>query len=309
MANENAYNTDNSDNYAYQGSIGGNSYGTCAIGTNTVLGAFKGMIRFPSVPFSGTVNYAVLYFYASNVGSSGVMRTICYGVDEDNTAVLTGDPFGRTNTTASTAINDNRPNQGNYEDWIVTNQVNEILGRAGWSSGNAMAFKIEDNSSDSNVWISDPASGAESYLVIRASAEPNFFPTPGSVSAPTFPARTSQGLKISKPNTDVFNAPDSDLLLTTRKKEFKIIKQGEVACVNGVYQTVSHGLSYAPAVLAYVSSGGYRLRLPRYPLGATDPITGGASGFVGATSSNITMVIDQNANVYYYGFIDPLSES
>src|SRR3990167_8084998 len=228
MANEDSYNTSNSDNYAYQGSIGGNSYGTCALGTSTVLGAFKGMIRFPSIPINQgvSVNYAVLYFYASNVGDSGVMRTICYGIDEDNTAVLTGDPFGRPKTSASTTISDTRPNQDAYEDYIVTNQVNEILARGGWSNGNAMAFIIEDNSSDSNVWISDPSSGAESYLLIRVSAEPNFFPTPGSIAVPTFPASVNYGLKISIPGIDVKDATEAQLLLTTRKKEYKIISQG-----------------------------------------------------------------------------------
>ncbi len=310
MANEDPYNTSNSDNYAYQGSISGNSYGTCAIGTNTTLGAFKGMIRFPSIPINQgvTVNYALLYFYASNVGSSGTMKTKCYGIAEDNTAILTGDPFGRTRTSAVTTIHDTRPNSGAYEDYVVTSQVNEILARGGWSNGNAMAFIIEDDTSDTNVWVSDPASGAETYLIIRVSAEPNFLPTPGSVAAPTFPAVSSQGLKISLPGYDVLSATEAQLLMTTRKKELKIISESNTDCTAGVEKTIAHGQATAPAHLAYVESGGYRLKLNRDILGATNPIASSAQGYVGADNTNVRIIIDQSKNVYYYIFIDPLSE-
>jgi hypothetical protein len=310
MANEDPYNTSNSDNYAYQDGSA-NNYGTCAIGKNTILGNFKGMIRFPSIPIAQgtTVNYAVLYFYASNVGSGGSLNVKWHGVDEDNTAILTGDPFGRPDTTAFTTVHDTRPNQGAYEDYIVTDIVNEILGRAGWASGNAMAFKCYEDGSDTNVWISDPASGAETYLLIRVSAEPNFFPTPGSIAVPTFPVIGHQGLKISKPGIDVLKATESQLLLTTRKKELKIIVEGNTDCTSGVEKLIAHGQPSAPAHLAYVESGGYRLKLNRDFLGATNPIAGSAQGYVGADATNVRIIIDQNKNVYYYIFMDPLSES
>lgn len=311
MANEDAYNSNNTDNYAYQDGLG-YSYGTAAVGHTPSLGGISGAIRFPSIPINQgvSVNYALLYFYAQNSsGGSGTLKAKIYGINQDNTAIFNDDVLARPRTTAVTTFADTVAAAGTYEDWVVTSQVNEILARPGWASGNAMGFHITDDTTADTTWISDPASGAETYLLIRVNAEPNFFPTPGSVAAPTFPAVSRQGLKISLPGYDVRQATESQLLLTTRKKEFKIVGEGNVDCVANVLKTVAHGLPSAPACLGYVESGGYRLKLNRDFLSATDPITGGAQGHLSADSSNIRIMVDQNKNVYYYIFIDPLNES
>lgn len=310
MANEDPYNSTSTDNFKYQYSAGGSVQGSCAVGQYGALGIIKGVIRFPNIPIAQgtTVNYAVLYFYIeARSDSGGNLKCKVYGIDEDNTAILTGDPFGRPETTAVTTLDDTVGGVGTYEDFGVTAQVNEILARGGWASGNAMGFHVKDNGTGDGSYIEDDHTG-NTYLLIRVSAEPNFFPTPGSISAPTFPAASSQGLKISIPGVDVRNATESQLLLTTRKKELKIITESSQSVTSGVEKLIAHGLATPPAHLAYVESGGYRFKLNRDLLGATDPITGGAQGYIGADSTNVRIIIDQTKNVYYYIFIDPLSE-
>lgn len=310
MANELVKFSTDSDNYFYRDDFGF-SYGTMAIGKNPILGTFNGMLRFPTVPVGQGVSVygAELKIYASNASStSGTLRSKTYGINEDNTGTLTGDPTGRGKTSSSTTNNSTRPSSGNYLNISVTSQVNQILARGGWVNGNAMGFFIDDTGSDADTWISSNYSTGLTYLVINVTAAPNFFPTPSSVAAPTFPDPSSQGLKISKPGVNVLTAAEDDLLLWTRKKEFKIIKQGEESLTAGVAKNIAHGLAYAPAHLAYVESGGYRLKLNRSILGAIEPIAGAAQGYIGADTTNVTIVIDQNKNVYYYVFIDPLSE-
>ncbi len=309
MANEDTYTTSNSDNYAYQGSIGGNSYGTCAIGDSTVLGDFTGMIRFPSIPINQgvTVNFAQLFIYASNVGDSGTMRTQCYGVDEDNTAVLTGDPFGRPETTAVATVSDTRPAQGGYEDYVVTDHVNEILVRGGWSNGNAMAFKIKENGSDSNVWMSDPSSGAESMLLIRVSAEPDFTPNSKTINSPALLDISKYGLRVSKQNVTVLTASENNLNFNPAKKFLKIIKQGETETTSGVLKQISHGFTFTPLVFGWIKGNNYRFKLNRFLGGAADPVGGGIEGFIGATATTIEILTTPGAKVYYYAVSDRLA--
>lgn len=307
MANEAAYNSSDSDNFAYQASISGNSYGTCAIGTNTILGAFAGMIRFPTIPIAqGTsINYAALYFYFNTVGSSGNLKVKVYGVAEDNTGVLTGDPWARTLTSAVTAYNNARPNSGTYDDFVVTSQVNEILARGGWSSGNAMAFRFNDDTSDTNVWGADAHTG-NTYLLIRTSPEPTFFPAATTVDPTGLPAIENIGIRISQPGIDVKLATEDQLYFTTRKKELHAKQELQKIIPTSGYSftKINHGLPYAPVVLGYASGPKYTFKLNRYFSGATDPISEGIKGFILSTSTQIW--ISASGLVRYYTFLDPI---
>ncbi len=309
MANEIGYYV-NDMFYQYYGTLTGEEIGAAAIGQlDGEPGLyFDGALRFTNVPIpQGTsVNYALLRVYASEQGSSGSMKIKTYGIKETNTSAFTSNPFGRVRTTAVSTTTNSRPGLGGYINIDVTSQVTEIVGQGGWSSGNAMGFMMFDNGSDLNAYMAD--TDFNSNLIIRLSAEPNFFPTPGSISAPTFPAISSHGLKISKPGIDVKTATEDQLLLTTRKKELKIIKEGSTDCTFNVYKNVPHGMTYAPAHLAYVESGGYRFKLNR-DLGnmTTDIISGGAQGYVSADPTNLKIIITASKNVYYYIFIDPLT--
>jgi len=84
---------------------------------------------------------------------TGDVKMRHYGIDEDNTGDFTSGPMGRSKTTAVVYQN-HSPSTPNYNfSFDVKSQVEEIIARAGWSSGNAMGFITEDNGSPDNVWV------------------------------------------------------------------------------------------------------------------------------------------------------------
>ncbi len=79
-------------------------------------------------------------------GSNSLPMTI-YGIDEDNTANFSSSPFGRSNTTASyNHTCDSGLGVNDYWRFGVEDIVSEITSRSNWSSGNAMGFKLYQNS-------------------------------------------------------------------------------------------------------------------------------------------------------------------
>jgi hypothetical protein len=299
MANE-----DNTqiNGYFYQTS-GAEGDGGLVVGRSTTLD-WDGAARFLNivVPQGSTVNFARVDLYASAVGtaSPGDLRIIAYGIDEDNTAAFSTNPFGRTKTTASTSVNDINPSIGGYRSITVTNQVNEIVQRAGWSSGNAMGFLFMNNSSATQSLIEDTASG-NTRLIIRVSAASSFTPTPIDITAPTFPGATDFGIKVSQPGVDVKTATEDHVYFTSRKKITKVAIEDDAVLSTGV-NDVAHGLSYTPSVLGYLKSGNNRYKLNKEPRNLTDP-----SGFIGSDATNIKISVWSGTSVYYYVLANPLS--
>jgi len=305
MANEDAYNSTDSDNFATQDGLG-NSYGITGQGHTPALGSIKGVIRFPSIPINQgvTVDYAMLYFYVeNNGGDGGTLRTKVYGIDEDNTGVLTGDPFGRPSTTAVTAKADTEPSVGSYNQLGVTDQVNEILARSGWSNGNAMGFHIVDDGTLDTNWMSDQRTG-NTFLLIRVIAQPDFTPTNGSISAPTFPVSTDYGIKISEPGVDVLDATETQLYFSTRKKTLRVLLQAQADISDPPQNeiTVAHNLGYTPCILGYRKTDTFRYKINEQ---WATPLNIGS--YIRSDSTNLYVSTEQASTVYYYCFLDPLT--
>ena len=136
-----------------------------------------GAFRFTNVtiPQGTTVSSANLMCYAQYRGAvTTSLKYKIWGIDEDDTASF-GNPMGRAKTTAT----DTRQTSMSYSPPFyfgvdVHNEVNEILARGGWSSGNAMGFIIEDNNSDDGCWWEDDDEG--SYLrIVRPGSESFYF--------------------------------------------------------------------------------------------------------------------------------------
>ena len=256
-------------------------------------GVFDGASRFENIqiPQGTTVNSAILRLYVAVVGSgSGNLNIKAYGIDEDNTALFTTNPFGRTRTSASTTNHDIKPSQGGWRDLDVTAQVNEILARGGWSSGNAMGFLVFDDGSPDNVYMLNYMSN---ILLIRTSALPDFTPTPINISAPTFPAASSYGIRVSQPGVDVKTATESQLYFTSRKKEFRVLAEGDKE--DGFF---AHGLSYAPGVLGFWIDGDGNRQIANYPYTIID---------VGVAVLSDGTNVYSTVPMYVYVFIDPLT--
>lgn len=78
------------------------------------------------------------------------------------------------------------------------------------------------------------------------------------------------GIKVSKPGVDVKTASDADLYFNSNQNTFKVVKTGEfilahVASTELTEASISHGLGYTPAYLAYVSDN-YSSGVPVYEL-------------------------------------------
>jgi hypothetical protein len=317
MANEKDYLPSTSNDMYYQFDSGSSFTGFVRNGYDaSVTDTLSSALRFTSVAVSQgvSVNKAILHYYVgTRLGTSPVKCTI-KGFDEDNTADFSSSPGGRPMTTASVSGQYDPSGAGNFWEEDVTSIVNEIFARGGWSSGNALGFWINDNSTSTGTTntIFDAFGGSEdAVLSIRISAEPDFTPTPGTVTAPTFPAANSYGIKISKPGFDVGTASEDDLYFTTRKKVLKVKQEAEATINAGTISAFAHGLGYAPASLAYIKDPGQnrRFKLTRWFDNVyADPVGGTVRGFVGANTTNLKISSTKTTGAYYYMFIDPLEE-
>jgi len=115
----------------------------------------KGAFRFPSVSDTSSVTKAELGFYIWDRTGTTV-QVVTYGIDEDDTADFSSSPFGRTKTTNSVTNScDAGISIGDHWVYDVTDIYQEITSRAGWTSGNAMGFMLEDNGNSGTTYIID----------------------------------------------------------------------------------------------------------------------------------------------------------
>ncbi len=260
-------------------------------------GASNGAVRFPSIPinYGATIYSAKLRLWVSgNQGTVGTIRFNCYGIKQTNVSPFTSQPFGLPRTTAVTSGSKGVPFSGTTFDIDVTSQINEIVGQAGWVSGNAMGFVAVDNGSDVSAVIYDGT--LSSQLEIHFTATPNLFPTPVSVSAPTFPAASDYGVRVSEPGVDVRSATEKQLYFTSRKKELRVNQELETTLTQ-----FAHGLSYAPCVLGYYTDTEGR-HIINY---GWNVFQAGAAILSDAT--NVYISYENASPSYCYVFIDPLT--
>lgn len=167
-------------------------------------------LRFTSVtiPQGASITSAKITFVSPSYAQSITLKAKIEGVDEDNTAEFVISPEStaktRTKTTANVAWEQalsvaadtafDTPNIGTI--------VQEIVDRAGWSSGNAMAFYLSDNGSSSGQYIDMEeynSSSSEAALLtivyvgssaslspsLSISLSPSLSPSPSEGSSPS----------------------------------------------------------------------------------------------------------------------------
>ena len=133
-------------------SSGGAGFGYYYYTVAGLDGPAHGAIRFSSItiPQGTEINSAILYTLQSqNPGLTSYGRGTIYGVDADNTVQIPSgyNPAAQTRTTASVASSSvvnltNSTDEGAEVLYDVTDIVQEIVDRGGWSSGNAITFVI-----------------------------------------------------------------------------------------------------------------------------------------------------------------------
>lgn len=261
-------------------------------------------VRYRNITIAqGTSIYsAVFKFIVDAKGAgSGTARTLVYGINEDNTADFGGDPLGRPKTSASTTYNITPPAIGERVDCTVTSQVQAIINRAGWVSGNALGFIINNNSSDANVWIKDNFGAVpDTYLSILLSANPTFTPTPISTDSKPKSVKVSYGIKYSKPHKSVLNATEADIYFSSGKPTLKAKFFGMRTMTNETASLVVHQLGYNPIYTGYGKPSTLLYKLPKFS----------GSFFVSyieADKSEARAYSTNVINIFYYIFIDDLN--
>lgn len=300
MANTDFYTQQgDADNAAYEteGSFSGNLIFLAGRGDFGGQKSLKGACRFPGVALSlnQDVISATLVLRPDYVEQAGTLRVKTNGIKEANTNPFSSSPFGRPLTTAQPTNNTSVPSIGNTISINVTSIVNEITHVSGWSSGNAMAFVVDNNGSDDSSAIGDES--LQATLVIQQSAIPDFTPTPSSVAAPTFPGISSYGIKVSQPGVNVQDATEEQLYFTTRKKQLRVMVEQQTVNVF----SIAHGLSYAPCVLGYYNDTGKKYLMHRQ-IGPFD-----AGIFIASNTTHVLFSTAADLISYYYQFIDPLT--
>lgn len=124
-------------------------------GDAVIAGAFSGFeatagFRFQNVtvPQGATIESATLTVEV--VDTEGSPDVDVFGVAEDNAAVW-NDPDNIPSDTTQTSVSTNiTPGSTGSLSIDVAAQVQEIINRAGWSSGNALALTIFDNAGGTN---------------------------------------------------------------------------------------------------------------------------------------------------------------
>lgn len=304
--------------YYFSGAL--NGPGRYNVGYNTTVGAtIKGALRFQNVQIAqgATGIEAGLNLYAQEQFGSSDIYVKVWGIDEDNTANFSsGDPFGRTKTSASNTHNLSL-NDGEYFGIGVGAIIEEIVGRGGWSQGNSIGFLIEDNgssTSESTYLYDQFSSNIDSYLSYRVGSEPDFNPTDKSVAAPTLPTMNDDfGLKISYPGYSVLTATQEQLYYHSYKRKHKIYSEGVITTTANVVSNIAHGLAYIPFCLAYAKETGStkRYKIPRYqPVALFQdqfPSLDATNGTVEVDSTNLKITTTSNCSVYYRIFYDQIS--
>lgn len=270
-----------------------------------------GALRFSNLQIAknqSIISAEIKYKYSAVGDNSGDWKYKVYGIDEDNTADFSSNPFGRSKTSASITVDTSPPTSGGVKTLDVKSILEEITSRSGWSSGNNVGFILEDDGSSNNVYAFADYDINDTYLWYRLSAEPNFKPTPKSVTASSLPSAESYGLKISRPGKDVFSADEDEIYFTSRKKQFKVLSEGEIVSTESDYDVISiaHNLGYMPFVMLYQREG-FELADSRWIKLPTPNYFSFDYGFFYADNSNLYIYPTGQGETYYYRiFLDQL---
>lgn len=118
-----------------------------------------GGLRFTSVsiPNGASITSATLTItWAATYSTGNTIVATLYGEAADNSAVLTvadNNISGRANTTANVASGSlSSVVLDGEKAWDVTAIIQEIVNRAGWTSGNALSLLMRDAGSTSSEW-------------------------------------------------------------------------------------------------------------------------------------------------------------
>ena len=173
------------------------NYVSLGKGTSALVSLFR--FQDVTIPQGSIINSAKLTFYFSG-GWNNSCQTNIYGIDEDNTASFSTDPRSRNKTSAVVTWDFSAAGFETYFDTSnISTVIKEIVDRGGWSSGNALGIRIEDDGStyshdvdayDKNsatcalltvdYTVVSPSSSVSASISLSPSLSPSASPSPSS---------------------------------------------------------------------------------------------------------------------------------
>lgn len=268
-------------------SIGGGLNNFVVVG-NISGSAEDSAVRFRNVtvPQGTVLTAASVRLYKQSPAVAGSVLYTVKGIDEDNTSDFTTNPMGRSDTSAQHdgATSANLTNA--YVGFDVLAEMNEIVARGGWSSGNSIGFKLLDHgTSTANARITDLYDGnssTDAYLDVTwdepsgsasqsrsnspslspsSSLSPSGSASPSGSVSPSAVIPFSKGvLKVAKPGVDVLTNSDPEKFIFSSEfgtlkyfdKEESIVSFDANAGAIGGHGTITHNLGYYPFVEVFV---------------------------------------------------------
>jgi hypothetical protein len=238
-------------------------------------------LRFTNVtiPAGSTINSAYLVLTAIQNDTATVASKII-GIDEDNTANLSSNPSGRTQTTAKIDWDFNNITlHTEYTSPDIKSIIQEIIDRAGWTSGNALGFTLRDDGSSNNNIVhfesrsSDATKAAYLEITYTIPGTVTSSSTSSSTSTSTSTSSSSSsssstssstttrpagipgeiGIWVSKPGVDALtDTSPNDFYLDSRYPMLKVHAYGTFSNLSpGDVLTINHNLDYKPYVLVF----------------------------------------------------------
>lgn len=135
--------------------------GTWAAGFDTVTGFIYLRFLGIGIPAGSTISAATVTCNVTTI--TGTPDTAIFGVDVDDAAAFSDPGNLPSNASTTTASADADPSGTGTHVIDVTGIVAEIVARAGWASGNDMAFVIKDNAGvGENMWYGEDLQAAGS---------------------------------------------------------------------------------------------------------------------------------------------------
>ena len=265
----------------------------------------NGAIRFTGINIanSATISTAILHLPYSSVGTTGDWVWRLRGLNDDDLGATSSDPdfpFDVDKTSTEVDYDEGEPTDGGDKKVDVTAIVEDIVDRGGWDSGSAMGFIFEDQGSDSGVFAYFDIANA--WLAYRIDDEPNFKPTPKTVTTTKSGNGGNVGIKISEPGTSVLTGTDDQMFMTSKKNMTRIVAQGQVTSTGAGNTTIAHGQSGKPYVSVFAKgegAGDNWVRLPQPKFTGTD--------YMYHYVDNTNLVLHASASgqkFYYYIFLD-----
>jgi hypothetical protein len=274
-----------------------------------------------TIPKNAVINSATVSLTDNSTGHTAVIHLKICGIAEDNTAEFTTSPIADARTRSHTSaavdwdLNFTSSNGTERASSDIKTVIQELVNRAGWSSGNALGLYIYDDGTSNDYWdikyyssypsnvailtIDYTVSGTTDKTItgkVRIHAQKTDLSLAGKVRI-----KQSFIVALTKIGQNVLTAKDpNSFLFHSGYNTFKIIATGKKtvnlsASTNSQSFTEAHGLAFTPLVTAFAKVQGESQVFPPNGYGVT---IAGSKGLV-TNGVNFNYITTDGTNITF----------